>query len=312
MSVLVCGSLAYDTLLHFEGAFSDHLLPDQLHKLSVCFKVPRLRREFGGCAGNIAYTLQALGTPLRILASVGEDFAPYQAHLDALGVDTGLVRTVPGQYTAQCFITSDQADNQITAFHPGAMDNPPAAHPADAGPLQLAILAPGGPATTCQLAAELSALGVPFMFDPGQELPLFEQDALLALIAQARWLALNDYESELLCQRTGLSVAELASQVAGLVITRGGQGSDLYADGQHWHVPVAQADAIVDPTGCGDAYRAGLLYGLAQGWCWLDCGRLASVLGAIKIASRGGQNHPLAPDAIRQRYVAAFGVACPL
>lgn len=203
MSVLVCGSLAYDTLLHFDGAFSDHLLPDQLHKLSVCFKVPRLRREFGGCAGNIVYNLRALGGHPCLLASVGEDFAPYQAHLDALGVDSRLVRTVPGQYTAQCFITSDQADNQITAFHPGAMDNPPAAHPSAAGPLQLAILAPGGPQSTLQLADELSALGVPFMFDPGQELPLFSVEQLHALIARARWLALNDYESELLMQRTG-------------------------------------------------------------------------------------------------------------
>ena len=211
MTTLICGSLAFDNIMVFPDRFKNHILPEQIHILNVAFLVPEMRREFGGCAGNIAYTLQALGTPLRILASVGEDFAPYQAHLDALGVDTGLVRTVPGQYTAQCFITSDQADNQITAFHPGAMDNPPAAHPADAGPLQLAILAPGGPAATIQLAAELSALGVPFMFDPGQELPLFEQDSLLTLIAQARWLALNDYESELLCQRTGLSVAELAS-----------------------------------------------------------------------------------------------------
>lgn len=225
MSVLVCGSLAYDTLLHFDGAFSDHLLPDQLHKLSVCFKVPRLRREFGGCAGNIVYNLRALGGHPCLLASVGEDFAPYQAHLDALGVDSRLVRTVPGQYTAQCFITSDQADNQITAFHPGAMDNPPAAHPSAAGPLQLAILAPGGPQSTLQLADELSALGVPFMFDPGQELPLFSVEQLHALIARARWLALNDYESELLMQRTGLDVAQLAARVAGLVITRGGHGS---------------------------------------------------------------------------------------
>lgn len=312
MSVLVCGSLAYDTLLHFDGAFSDHLLPDQLHKLSVCFKVPRLRREFGGCAGNIVYNLRALGGHPCLLASVGEDFAPYQAHLDALGVDSRLVRTVPGQYTAQCFITSDQADNQITAFHPGAMDNPPAAHPSAAGPLQLAILAPGGPQSTLQLADELSALGVPFMFDPGQELPLFSVEQLHALIARARWLALNDYESELLMQRTGLDVAQLAARVAGLVITRGGQGSDLYADGQHWRVPAAPADAIVDPTGCGDAYRAGLLHGLAQGWPWLDCGRLASVLGAIKIASRGGQNHLLNHDDIRQRYQTAFGEPCPL
>ena len=234
MAAVICGSLAFDSIMNFGGQFADQILPDQIHKLNVSFYVPQLRREFGGCAGNIVYNLRALGGHPCLLASVGEDFAPYQAHLDALGVDSRLVRTVPGQYTAQCFITSDQADNQITAFHPGAMDNPPAAHPSAAGPLQLAILAPGGPQSTLQLADELSALGVPFMFDPGQELPLFSVEQLHALIARARWLALNDYESELLMQRTGLDVAQLAARVAGLVITRGGQGSDLYADGQHW------------------------------------------------------------------------------
>lgn len=305
MSVLVCGSLAYDTLLHFDGAFSDHLLPDQLHKLSVCFKVPRLRREFGGCAGNIVYNLRALGGHPCLLASVGEDFAPYQAHLDALGVDSRLVRTVPGQYTAQCFITSDQADNQITAFHPGAMDNPPAAHPSAAGPLQLAILAPGGPQSTLQLADELSALGVPFMFDPGQELPLFSVEQLHALIARARWLALNDYESELLMQRTGLDVAQLAARVAGLVITRGGQGSDLYADGQHWRVrdapgltfsgigvyhPALFADTPAHaPAKLAPLLRAAMARGQVSGECWdgqwLDVGTPARLDDARALAA---------------------------
>ncbi len=312
MSILICGSLAYDTLLTFDGTFDDHLLPDQLHKLSVCFRVPQLRREFGGCAGNIAYSLRLLGGEPLIMATVGADFAPYRAHLNRLGIASSHIREIPDTYTAQCFITSDRADNQITAFHPGAMDFASQNHAHSAQGMRLAIVAPSGHPAAMQFCRELTAMGTPFVFDPGQELPLFSAEELLELTGTASYITLNDYESELLTHRTGLSLAALADRVEALVVTRGGKGSDLYAEGQHWHIPAAPADALTDPTGCGDAYRAGLLFAREQGWDWLAAARLASVVGAIKMGHKGAQNHPLAASDIAQRFTAAYGVDCPL
>ncbi len=311
MSVLVCGSLAYDTLLTFQDSFKNHILPDQLHKLSVCFMVPQLRREFGGCAGNIGYNLRLLGgTPL-IMSSVGEDFGPYRAHLQGHGLVTDHILEVPGYFTAQCFITSDRDANQITAFHPGASECATRNHVRDVAGVRLAIVAPSGYEADLQQSRELAEAGIPFIFDPGQELPLFSRDELFEMIGLARWLTLNDYEAELMRERTGLSVAQLAERVEALVITRGGLGSEIFVDGDVIRIPAVRPAAVVDPTGCGDAYRAGLLYGLAEGWDWEACGRTASMLGAIKIASRGAQNHHFDRAQLAALHEDAFGQPWP-
>jgi adenosine kinase len=291
MHILICGSLAYDTIMVFQDQFKNHILPDKIHKLSVAFYVPEMRREFGGTAGNIAYNLQLLeGNPL-IMATVGQDFSPYQGWLDQHQLNTKHIKEISTSFTAQAFITTDTEDNQITAFHPGAMVESHQNSVKDTQNVKLAIIAPDGRDGMFQHAQECFDAGIPFMFDPGQGLPMFNGDELLHFIGMADYLAVNDYESQVIQDKTGLTLEQLAAKVKALIVTLGGEGSHIYADGQRFDIPCVKADKIVDPTGCGDAYRAGLLYGIARGWDWPSCGRLASTMGAIKIASRGGQNH---------------------
>jgi adenosine kinase len=306
MHTLICGSLAFDTIMVFQDQFKNHILPDKIHALSVAFYVPEMRREFGGTAGNIAYNLQLLeGKPL-IMATVGEDFAPYTQWLDQHGLNKTHIKTIPNSFTAQAFITTDTDDNQITAFHPGAMTESHQNSVKDAQDISLAVIAPDGRDGMFQHARECFEAGIPFLFDPGQGLPMFNGEELLQFIEMADYLAVNDYESQIIQDKTGLSLDQLASKVKALIVTLGGSGSQIYADGQRYDIPCVTADSIVDPTGCGDAYRAGLLYGIAQGWDWLTCGRLASTMGAIKIASRGGQNHKPTRTQIEEIYTQAL------
>jgi adenosine kinase len=307
MSILICGSIAYDNIMVFPGRFSDHILPEQIHILNVSFLVPELRREFGGCAGNIAYNLKMLGSEPLVMGAVGDDSPPYLERLKRLGIKLDSVRRVPGTLTAQAFITTDLDDNQITAFHPGAMNH---SHEnritRDLG-VKLAIVAPDGKEGMLRHARELADLGIPFMFDPGQGLPMFSGEELLAFVAQASYLAVNDYEGRMLEERSGRKLEEIAPKLKALVLTRGAEGSIIYAEGKRFDIPCAKAAAVVDPTGCGDAYRAGLLYGIASGFDWQKTGRLASLMGAIKVASRGGQNHSADRDEIRRLYRQNFG-----
>ena len=307
MSVLVCGSIAYDSIMVFHDRFKNHILPEQIHILNVAFLVPDLRREFGGCAGNIAYNLRLLGDAPRIMATVGDDAGPYRERLTALGLDQRHVRTVPGTYTAQAFITTDLDDNQITAFHPGAMTQSHLNRVADAEDIQVGIVAPDGREGMLVHARQFFDAGIPFVFDPGQGLPLFSGDELIEFLELASYCAVNDYEAKLLCEKTGLGLEDLAGRVEALVVTLGGQGSQVFAGGRRIDIPCARAAALEDPTGCGDAYRAGLLHGILQGWEWEKTGRLASLMGAIKMAYRGGQNHAPGRDEIAARYRAEFG-----
>jgi adenosine kinase len=291
MHTLICGSLAFDTIMVFQDKFKNHILPDKIHALSVAFYVPEMRREFGGTAGNIAYNLQLLeGKPL-MMATVGDDFGTYSKWLKDNNLNLNHVKNIANSFTAQAFITTDIDDNQITAFHPGAMVESHQNSVNDAKDVTLAIIAPDGRDGMFQHAKECFDAGIPFLFDPGQGLPMFNGEELLHFIEMATYLAVNDYESQVIQDKTGLNLEQLAAKVKALIVTLGGQGSHIYADGQRYEVPCVKADKIIDPTGCGDAYRAGLLYGIANGWDWPTCGRLASTMGAIKIASRGGQNH---------------------
>ena len=308
MTTLICGSLAFDSIMVFQDRFKNHILPEQIHILNVAFLVPEMRREFGGCAGNIAYNLMLLGGTPQIMATVGDDAGPYFARLDQLGLSREHVRQVPGSFTAQAFITTDLDDNQITAFHPGAMSFSHL-NKVDRSRTSLGIVAPDGREGMMQHARDFAAAGVPFIFDPGQGLPMFSGDELLDFIGLADYACFNDYEAKLLCDRTGRSLEQLAGEVKGLIVTRGGEGSEIYSAGQRHDIPCVEADAVVDPTGCGDAYRAGLLYGIANGMDWPTTGRLAAVMGAIKIAHRGGQNHQPGREEIAARFQRAFGYA---
>ena len=306
MQTLICGSLAFDTIMVFQDQFKNHILPDKIHALSVAFYVPEMRREFGGTAGNIAYNLQLLeGKPL-MMATVGDDFAPYAKWLNHNNLNTSHVKQIANTFTAQAFITTDIEDNQITAFHPGAMVESHQNSVNDAENISLAVIAPDGREGMFQHARECFEAGIPFLFDPGQGLPMFNGEELLGFIDMATYLAINDYEAQVLQDKTGLTLEQLASKVSALIVTLGGQGSHIYADGQRFEIPCVKADKIVDPTGCGDAYRAGLLYGIANGWDWPTCGRLASTMGAIKIASRGGQNHKPTRTEIENLYSQAL------
>jgi adenosine kinase len=291
-AALICGSVAYDTILLFQDRFKNHLLPDKLHMINVSFLVPDMRREYGGCAANIAYGLNLLGDRGFAMATAGDDFAPYRERMISLGLSVDHIKVVDGTFTAQAFITTDLDDNQITAFHPGAMQQAHLNQVADAGPgIALGIVAPDGRQAMIEHAAQFAAAAIPFIFDPGQGMPLFSGEELKAFIRQARWVALNDYEWGMLQQKTGLSIAEVVSQVDALIITRGAEGSTIYAKGQTWTIPCARPQGVIDPTGCGDAYRAGLIHGLLQGLNWETIGRTASLMGAIKIESRGPQNY---------------------
>jgi adenosine kinase len=307
MPTLVCGSIAYDTIMVFHGRFGDLILPDQVHILNVAFLVPDMRREFGGCAGNIAYNMQLLGEDALIMATVGDDAGPYLDRLDRLGLRRTHVRHVEGSFTAQAFITTDLDDNQITAFHPGAMSFSHLNRAADARDFALAIVAPDGREGMLNHAEDLAAGKVPFVFDPGQGLPMFSGGEILHFLELARYACFNDYEANLACERTGRSLDDLAASVEALIVTRGAEGSSIFTAGGRIEIPCAPARAVVDPTGCGDAYRAGLLYGIARGWEWERTGRLAAVMGAIKAACRGGQNHVPSRADIADAYAAAFG-----
>ena len=306
MNTLICGSMAYDTIMVFGDRFKNHILPEQIHILNVAFLVPDMRREFGGCAGNIAYNLKLLGGKPLIMATIGDDRAPYMHRLKQLGLDARHVKDVPGSFTAQAFITTDLDDNQITAFHPGAMMQSHQNKVTDASDVSLGIISPDGRDGMLQHASEFHAAGVPFIFDPGQGLPMFNGEELMAFLQLANYCTVNDYEAKLLTERTGRTLEQLAGEVDALIVTLAGSGSHIYTAGRRMEIPVATPEALIDPTGCGDAYRAGLLYGIDQGWEWEKTGRLASLMGSIKIAHRGGQNHKPTRDDIAERYRAAF------
>jgi adenosine kinase len=309
LKTLVTGSIAYDTIMVFPDRFRNHLLADQLHILNVCFLTPEMRREFGGTAGNIAYNLKMLGEEPILMATVGEDIAPYLERLDGLGIDSARLRRIPGQFTAQAFITTDMDDNQITAFHPGAMNY---SHENRVGPelgAGLAIVGPDGKQGMLEHSRQCAEHSIPFLFDPGQGLPMFSREELLEMVRLASYLAVNDYEGKMLEEKTGRSLASLAGELKALVATRGAQGSTVIASGRHIEIPPVKAEAEVDPTGCGDAYRAGLLYGIAHGWDWETTGRLGSLMGALKIAYRGPQNHLVSRAEIAERYRKAFGAS---
>lgn len=309
MTTLICGSIAYDTIMVFPDQFKKHILPEQIHILNVAFLVPDMRREFGGTAGNIAYNLKLLGEEPTIMATVGNDSGAYFAHLAQHGITRQHVREIPEAFTAQAFITTDLDDNQIIAFHPGAMNFSHHNRVGDVAGVQLGIIAPDGRDGMFQHAREFSEQGIPFVFDPGQGLPMFDGEELLHFLDLADYCAVNDYEAKLLVQKTGRSIEQIATMVKGFVVTLGGKGSQIYTDGKCVDIPSVPAQALLDPTGCGDAYRAGLLYGIAHDLSWDDTGRLASLLGSIKIASRGPQNHSLTRDEIGTRFSKAFGHA---
>ncbi len=304
---LICGSLAFDTIMQFEGRFSESLLADQLHKVNVSFLVPTMRTEFGGCSGNIAYNLKLLGGEPVIMGVIGQDGGPYLERLQTLGIPTANILTKAASYTAQCFVTADADNNQINAFHPGAMSFAHENNVADAGPVRIAIISPDGHEGMLKHAKDCFELGVPFMFDPGQQLPMFNGTQLTDFINKATYLTANDYEIELLMERTGLSLSDIAGRLTALIVTRGEQGSEIYAGGTRIDIPPVKADAVLDPTGCGDAYRAGLLLGITNELGWETTGRLASLMGAIKIAHQGGQNHKPILAEIGDRFQAAFG-----
>ncbi|MFL6580967.1 MAG: carbohydrate kinase family protein [Burkholderiales bacterium] len=306
MRTLICGSIAYDTIMVFKDRFKNHILPDQIHVLNVSFLVPDMRREFGGCAGNIAYSLKMLGGDPLIMATVGQDYQPYAYRLEKLRLLQTHVRQVADTFTAQAFITTDQDDNQITAFHPGAMNFSHHNHVSDARDVGLGIIAPDGRDGMLQHAREFHEAGIPFIFDPGQGLPMYTGEELLSFIRQADYVAANDYEARLLQERTGNTIEDLSRLVKALVVTRGAQGSQVFVNGSMQTIPAVQATQVVDPTGCGDAYRAGLLYGIANDLDWATTGRLASLLGSLKIAHRGAQNHEFTRDEISQRFREAF------
>ena len=305
--ILVTGSIAYDTIMVFPDRFRNHLLADQLHILNVCFLTPEMRREYGGTAGNIGYNLRLLGEQPLVMATVGEDIAPYLARFERLGVATGHLRRIPGQFTAQAFITTDLDDNQITAFHPGAMNYAHENHVHRELAAGIAIIAPDGKDGMLQHARECAAAGVPFIFDPGQGLPMFSGAELAEFVRLADYLAVNDYEGRMLEEKIGRRLEDLAKELKALVVTLGAKGSLVLVDGQRHEIPCVPAEALSDPTGCGDAYRAGLLYGIARGWDWPSTGKLGAVMGAIKIAHRGAQNHAPEPGEIEARFQRAFG-----
>jgi len=306
MSILVCGSLAFDTIMVFPDQFRKHILPDQIHILNVAFLVPEMRREFGGTAGNIAYNLKLLGEDPLVMATVGHDFGPYAKRFETLGLATRHVRTVDGQFTGQAFITTDVDDNQITAFHPGAMGYSHYNRVSDASGVKLAIVSPDGRDGMIQHARELMEAKIPYIFDPGQGLPMFSGEELLSLMQGAVALAVNDYEARVVEQKTGQRMEEIAKRIGAVIVTRGAEGCTIHVQDGRFDVPAVPAERVVDPTGCGDAFRAGLLYGLSRGWGLRKCAQLGAVMGSIKIGHRGGQNHEPRRDAIAENFRRAF------
>ena len=307
MSAIISGSIAFDTIMVFNDRFRNHILPEQVHILNVSFLVPHLRREYGGCAGNIAYNLKMLGEEPITLSTVGADIGSYADWMSTNGIDQRYVTTLNEHYTAQAYITTDMDDNQITAFHPGAMGE---AHqvdvPADTG-AKVGVVAPNGPEGMVKHARQFAEAGIPFIFDPGQAMPAFDGDQLREFVEKATWVAVNDYESRMLTEKADLTLEDVAKQVDTLIVTRGGEGSDIYTQGERIHVPAAPISQVADPTGCGDAFRAGLLFGLTRGIDWETTGRIASLMGAIKVEQSGTQNHTIEPESFKSRYQSAFG-----
>jgi adenosine kinase len=307
LTALICGSIAFDTVMVFQGRFREHILADRIHMLNVSFLVPSLRRNFGGCAGNIAYNLRLLGGQGRPMATVGHDFGPYRRWLEECGVPLDHVRELDDAYTAQAFITTDLDDNQITAFHPGAMNQ---SHlnvvPTDAG-VRLGVVAPDGREGMVSHAAQFAAAGIPWLFDPGQGLPMFDGADLRAFVERATWVAVNDYEAQLLQERTGWNAGQVAARVQAYIVTKGADGSVIHAGGREFRIPAARPEAVTDPTGCGDAYRAGLIHGLSNELDWETTGRIASLMGAIKIAHPGTQSHRFDMNEFKHRFRQAFG-----
>lgn len=306
MPALICGSVAYDTIMVFHGRFGTHILPDQIHILNVSFLVPDMRREYGGTAGNIAYNLKLLGGEPLIMATVGDDFGPYRERLDALGIARTHIKEVPGSFMPQAFITTDLDANQITAFHPGAMSSSYVNKVGDARNVALGILAPDSRDGMLQHATQFGDLRIPFIFDPGQMMPVFNGHELKHFIELADYVAVNDYEARVLEDQTGESLEKLASRVKALFVTKGAEGSVIHTGGQQIIIPSVRENRRVDPTGCGDAYRAGLLYGIERGWSWEKTGRLANTMGSIKIEYRGPQGHQPTRAEIETRYQTAF------
>lgn len=305
-AALICGSVAFDTIMVFADRFKNHILPDKIHMLNVSFLVPQMRKEFGGCAGNIAYNLKLLGDVGYPMATVGRDFASYADWLVQSGVPADYVKVIDTEYTAQGFVTTDLDDNQIWAFHPGAMQLSHLNKVTDAKGIAVGIVAPDGRDGMIQHAEQFAAAGIPFIFDPGQGLPLFDGAALRAFIEQAKWVAVNDYEWQVVQQRTGWSADDVTQRVDALIVTRGAEGSIIHTQGREIHIPTAKPKELVDPTGCGDAYRAGLLHGLLHGLDWETTGRIASLLGAYKIESRGPQNHRFTRAEFDERFRSSF------
>ena len=303
---LICGSVAFDTIMVFSDRFSNHILPDKIHMLNVSFLVPKMRREFGGCAGNIAYNLKLLGDAGYTMATVGRDFGPYLEWLHKTEVPADYIRTLESEHTAQAFITTDLDNNQITAFHPGAMQHSHLNKVGEAQDITLGIVAPDGRDGMIQHAAQFAEAGIPFIFDPGQGLPMFDGKDLKRFVEQATWVAVNDYEWQLIQQKTGWTESDVTALVEALIVTRGADGSVIHTKGGPIEIPCAKARQVVDPTGCGDAYRAGLIHGLLHGLGWQTTGRIASLMGALKIESLGTQNHKFTAAEFQQRLAAAF------
>jgi len=309
MSALISGSMAFDTIMVFPDRFKNHILPERIHILNLSFLVPEMRRNFGGCAGNIAYNLHLLGGEGLPMGTVGTDFAPYAAWMDKTGIPRTGLREVPGQFTAQAFITTDQDDNQITAFHPGAMNYSHLNKVDRHSGIRIGIVSPGGRQGMVEHAEQFAEAGIPFLFDPGQGMPMFDGAALNRFVDQASWLACNDYEARLMEERTGQAMEQLAARCEAVIVTRGSKGSLIHTSGKVLRIPPARATRVLDPTGCGDAYRGGLLYGLLNQLDWAITGRIASLMGAIKIASRGTQNHTFTRNEFAARFQEAFGIS---
>ncbi len=308
MTILICGSMAYDQIMVFQDRFKNHILPDQVHILNICFLAPDMRREFGGCAGNIAYNLNLLEQQLALpMATVGKDFDSYAYWLDKKKINRQQITVLADAFTSQAFITTDLDDNQITVFHPGAMDESHRNKISAVPDVKLGIIAPDGRCGMVQHAEQFFAANIPFIFDPGQGLPMFSGDELLAFIDKATWVAVNDYEWQLMQERTQLSEQQISERVEALIVTRGNQGSVIYTKTKKYEIPAAKADQVSDPTGCGDAYRAGLLYGLYYAMDWQTIGQIASTMGAIKVAQHGTQNHSFTLEQFKQRYEQEFG-----
>jgi adenosine kinase len=309
--LLICGSLAYDTIMVFHDRFKAHILPDKLHMLNVAFLVPTMRREFGGCAGNIAYSAKLLGDEAYPMATAGSDFAPYADWMRRHGVPQDYVRVIDSEFTAQAFITTDLDDNQITAFHPGAMQQSHLNQISAAGRVTLGIVSPDGREGMIAHAAQFAAADIPFIFDPGQGLPMYGREDLQRFIEQASWVTVNDYEWSMIQQKTGWSERDVLAHVQALIVTRGADGSVIHTPAGTIAIPAARPQAVVDPTGCGDAYRAGLMHGLSRGLDWPVTGRIAALIGALKIETLGPQNHRFTRDEFRARYAESFGSELP-